>query len=274
MHHDFFAWVRLLLFIILILAFAMFCSCAETQNQMEQPEPTDPVQEEPTCIAQETTPEIIPTEAELATEPTFSKPLEETTPETEPATIATEPPTAPRETEPPTDTTPPETEPPCATEPTVAPTTEPATEPTEEPSTEPTEETLIEPTETPTEATEPTEPPTEEPAEEWRSLGTYTLTAYCSCQRCCGQYALNRPLDENGKPIVYTSIGAIAQAGVTIAVDPSVIPYGSEVKINDHVYIAQDTGGSIRGGRIDVYFDDHQDALNFGRQYAEVFLRS
>ena len=243
MHHDFFAWVRLLLFIILILAFALFCSCAETRYQMEQPEPEEPVRKEPIYIAQVTTPQASPLNAEAAPEPTISKPLEEITPTTEPATSATEPPTAPRETEPPAETTPPETEPPSATEPTVEP-------------------------------TEATEPPAQEPAEEWRSLGTFTLTAYCSCQKCCGQYALNRPLDENGKPIVYTSIGAIAQAGVTIAVDPSVIPYGSEVKINDHIYIAQDTGGNIKGARIDVYFDDHQEALNFGRQTAEVFIRA
>lgn len=266
MHHDYFAWVRLLLFIILILLFVLFCSIAENRYRLEQQEPTEPVQEEPTYLAQETTPETIPTEAEPVTEPTFSKPLEETTPATEPATSATEPTTAPRETEPPTDTTPPETEPPSATEPTVAPTTEP-TEATEPPTEEPTTEPTTEPTEEPT--TEPTEP-----VEEWRSLGTFSLTAYCSCYKCCGQYALNRPLDENGKPIVYTSIGAVAQAGVTIAVDPSVIPYGSRVKINDHIYIAQDTGGNIRGGRIDVYFDDHQEALNFGRQSAEVFIRA
>lgn len=173
--------------------------------------------------------------------------------------------------------------------------TEPETMPTEE--TEPAQETI--PTEAPTETPEPTEtetptettptitappiatePPTEQPTTlpettgPWQSLGTYKLTAYCSCYKCCGQYALNRPIDENGNPIVYTSIGAIAKAGTTIAVDPRVIPYGSEVKINDHIYIAQDTGGAIKGNRIDVYFDDHQDALQFGVQWAEVFLQT
>lgn len=137
-------------------------------------------------------------------------------------------------------------------------------------------------TEAPTETTEPeTEPavaavpPTEpEPDETWESLGTYTLTAYCPCEQCCGIYGANRPTDENGDPIVYTSIGAVARAGTTIAVDPSIIPYGSEVKINGHVYIAQDTGGAMRGNRVDIYFTDHQEALNFGRQTAEVFLKT
>ena len=124
----------------------------------------------------------------------------------------------------------------------------------------------------PSEPIEPSEPEAVQP--EWISYGTYTLTAYCSCEKCCGYWATIRPLDANGNPIVYTSTGEIAKAGTTIAVDPRVIPYGSEVKINDHIYIAQDTGGAIKGNRIDVYFDSHQAALEFGCQNAEVFLRN
>lgn len=103
-------------------------------------------------------------------------------------------------------------------------------------------------------------------------LGRFKLTAYCSCVKCCGKYALNRPVDEYGNEIVYGSIGARLYAGVSIAVDPSVIPYWSNVIINGHAYTAHDTGGGITGNRIDIYFDDHQDALNFGVQYADVFL--
>lgn len=107
----------------------------------------------------------------------------------------------------------------------------------------------------------------------WNSLGEFQLTAYCSCVHCCGYWATVRPVDEHGNPIVYTASGEIAQAGVTIAVDPSVIPYGTEVKIGDHVYIAQDTGGAIDENRIDVYFDNHQEALLFGMQTEEVFVK-
>lgn len=114
------------------------------------------------------------------------------------------------------------------------------------------------------------EPEKEEP--KLVSLGNFRLTAYCSCEKCCGEWALNRPKDENGKDIVYGSTGAILVAGTSIAVDPSVIPYGSQVEINGHTYTAHDTGGAIKGNRIDVYFDNHQEALNFGVQYAEVFL--
>lgn len=156
----------------------------------------------------------------------------------------------------------------------IVPVTEPPTEPPTEVPTEP--EPTVPETEAPTEppATEPpaTEPPEEE--DDWTSLGTFKLTAYCSCSKCCGKYAANRPKDENGNPIVYTASGARAQAGVTIAVDPRVIPYGTEVQINGHTYIAQDTGGAIKGNRIDVYFDNHQEAWNFGTQKAEVFVNA
>lgn len=124
---------------------------------------------------------------------------------------------------------------------------------------------------------QPEEPPVEEveepePIETWTSLGTFALTAYCSCETCCGYWATIRPQDENGNPIVYTASGAVAEAGITIAVDPDIIPYGTTVKINDHLYIAQDTGGAIDGNRIDVYHDNHQEARKFGRQQAEVFV--
>ena len=105
------------------------------------------------------------------------------------------------------------------------------------------------------------------------SLGEFKLTAYCSCEICCNKWALNRPIDENGNEIVYGSIGERLSEGYSIAVDPTVIPYSTEVVINGYTYKAQDCGGAIKGNRIDVYFEDHQAALNFGVQYAEVFIK-
>lgn len=104
------------------------------------------------------------------------------------------------------------------------------------------------------------------------SLGEFKMTAYCSCSRCCGVWAENRPVDENGQEIVLTASGARAEAGKTIAVDPSVIPLGSTVIIGGQEYTAQDTGGAIKGNRIDIYCDDHQEALNIGVFNAEVYM--
>lgn len=83
---------------------------------------------------------------------------------------------------------------------------------------------------------------------------TVTATAYCACEKCCGK--------SNG----ITASGTKATAGRTIAVDPKVIPYGTEVIIDGHTYIAEDTGGAIKGNKIDIFFDNHADAEKFGRQ--------
>lgn len=88
---------------------------------------------------------------------------------------------------------------------------------------------------------------------------TVTVTAYCPCEKCCGEYA-------NG----YTATGAKATQGVTIATDPDVIPMGTEVEIDGHIYISQDVGGAISGNRIDLYFDRHEDALQWGVQEKKV----
>lgn len=66
----------------------------------------------------------------------------------------------------------------------------------------------------------------------------------------------------------------MATEGRTIAVDPDVIELGSTVTINGRDYVAEDIGGAIQGERIDVYFDDHADALEFGVQYAEILLNT
>lgn len=113
-----------------------------------------------------------------------------------------------------------------------------------------------------------------ETASEWTNLGEFKITAYCSCSTCCGIWAENRPVDENGNEIVYTASGAKAEAGKTIAVDPDVIPYGTEVKIGDYTYIAQDSGSAIKGSKIDVYYDDHSAALAHGVKYAEVMVKA
>lgn len=81
----------------------------------------------------------------------------------------------------------------------------------------------------------------------------FTVTAYCPCEKCCGAYA-------NG----YTATGENAAQGVTIAADPNVLPMGTKVELDGHTYTVQDTGGAIAGNRLDLYFDSHEDALQWG----------
>lgn len=97
------------------------------------------------------------------------------------------------------------------------------------------------------------------------SLGEFTLTAYCPCVTCCG------------KTDGITATGTLAEEGHTIAVDPRVIPYGSTVTLyyedgTVHTYTAEDCGGAIKENRIDVFFDDHQAAREFGVQTAYVYV--
>ena len=91
-------------------------------------------------------------------------------------------------------------------------------------------------------------------------LGNYKLTYYCSCELCCD---VETGITATGTPVV---------EGQTIAVDPSVIPYGTQVIINGHVFTAEDCGGAIKGNRIDIYVNDHDRANALGVNYADVYL--
>lgn len=102
-------------------------------------------------------------------------------------------------------------------------------------------------------------PIVEEPETKYISLGKYKLTAYCACEKCCG------------KCDGITASGVRAKEGVTIAADTRVLPFGTKVIIDGHEYIVQDRGGAIKGNKIDIYFDHHQEALEFGVQYKEIF---
>lgn len=101
----------------------------------------------------------------------------------------------------------------------------------------------------------------DEPTKTLISLGVCKLSAYCK---------ENYPHICNDGDSSTTATGTTPTAGRTIAVDPKVIPYGSEVIVNGHTYIAEDCGGAIKGNRVDILFDTHQEALSFGIQYAEV----
>ena len=120
------------------------------------------------------------------------------------------------------------------------------------------------------EATEiPEEPETIEAEPE--SLGEFRITAYCACEKCCGEWALNRP---NG--IVYGAAGVELEAGVSCA---SPLPFGTVLEIEGlGEYIVQDriaqwVVDKYGENLIDIYFDDHEAAKEFGLQYHKVYLK-
>ncbi|MBR0410269.1 MAG: Ig-like domain-containing protein [Eubacterium sp.] len=84
-------------------------------------------------------------------------------------------------------------------------------------------------------------------------------TGYCNCRRCAGRWA--------GHP---TASGRMPRANHTIAVDPHLIKLGTKVQIGNVIYTAEDTGGAIKGHRIDVYYRSHRRASRHGVKYQLV----
>lgn len=105
----------------------------------------------------------------------------------------------------------------------------------------------------------------EEPMDEWVSLGDdWVITYYCPLSCCNDQWAWQ------------TSTQEPMQLHHTIAVDPSVIPYYTHVRIGglDYEYVAEDCGGGIKGKRIDVLVDNCAIANRLGvDRNVEVWVR-
>lgn len=70
-----------------------------------------------------------------------------------------------------------------------------------------------------------------------------------------------------------TATGALVRRGI-IAVDPKVIPLGQKVYVEGYgSAVALDTGGAIKGNRIDVYMESEEEALNYGVRSVIVYVQ-
>ncbi|MFR3650524.1 MAG: 3D domain-containing protein [Enterocloster aldenensis] len=92
-------------------------------------------------------------------------------------------------------------------------------------------------------------------------LGEFQVTGYCSCTICCGE-----------KEERLTKSETVPRASHTIAADPSVIPLGTRIVIDDVIYTVEDTGKAVKGMRLDIFFDSHEEAVRYGRQEKYVYL--
>jgi 3D (Asp-Asp-Asp) domain-containing protein len=90
---------------------------------------------------------------------------------------------------------------------------------------------------------------------DYTELGTFKLTAYCACTKCCG------------KSDGITASGKKAKANHTVAAKG--FPFETELYINGETYVVEDRG--VGSGVIDIYFESHSEAENFGVKYAKVF---
>ncbi|MFA5537424.1 MAG: 3D domain-containing protein [Bacillota bacterium] len=97
-----------------------------------------------------------------------------------------------------------------------------------------------------------------------------------------GSAPASRSLQHNVKEIrtmeatAYTHTGNRTATGIypyvgVVAVDPRVIPLGSKLYVEGYGYAeAQDTGGAIKGDRIDIFLDTEIECINWGRRVVEV----
>ena len=95
-----------------------------------------------------------------------------------------------------------------------------------------------------------------------RLHGSCRITAFCACSVCCGEWANNRPLDENGNPIVYGASGKELTPGVSVACS---LPYGTKLEIDGlpGTYVVEDRTAEwiqdkYNGMTVDIYMPTHE----------------
>ena len=106
----------------------------------------------------------------------------------------------------------------------------------------------------------------EDPAEpangKWKTL-QMRVTAYCPCEKCCGEWADG--VTANGH--------TISQGDRFVAADRR-FAFGTQLVIpgynNSKTVKVFDRGGAIYDNRLDVFFNTHQEALEWGVQHLEV----
>ena len=85
-------------------------------------------------------------------------------------------------------------------------------------------------------------------------LPLHKVTAYCTCPHCCGKWS-------DG----FTASGTLATQGRTLAADTSVWRMGTCLAIPGvGKRTVEDTGRLIVGRALDVFFEDHEVARQFG----------
>jgi 3D (Asp-Asp-Asp) domain-containing protein len=104
-----------------------------------------------------------------------------------------------------------------------------------------------------------------EGADEWQTI-RMRVTAYCPCPKCCGRYS-------DG----ITASGRKIRPGDSFVAADKKYPFGTEMIVpgysNNEAVKVLDRGGVIRGNRLDVFFESHEDALKWGVKNLDVKVR-
>ena len=93
------------------------------------------------------------------------------------------------------------------------------------------------------------------------------VTAYCPCKKCCGPDAAG--ITASGRLVSHNG-------GQFVAADTTVLPFGTKLVIpgyaGEEAVEVIDRGGAIKGNKLDLYFDSHDEALEWGRQMLDVTI--
>jgi 3D (Asp-Asp-Asp) domain-containing protein len=107
--------------------------------------------------------------------------------------------------------------------------------------------------------------PTMEQFGEWQTV-RMRVTAYCPCPKCCGKYS-------DGQ----TACGHKIRPGDAFVAADSKYGFGTEMLVTGYnsgePVKVLDRGGAIRGDRLDVFFNSHEEALEWGVKYLDVKVR-
>ncbi|MFC3041225.1 LysM peptidoglycan-binding domain-containing protein [Virgibacillus xinjiangensis] len=120
--------------------------------------------------------------------------------------------------------------------------------------------TSNEPAKQETKTAEPKQQETKSEEAEGKTIAMEATAYTAGCYGCSGITAAGVNLNENPNAKV-------------IAVDPNVIPLGTEVYVEGYGYAtAADTGGAIKGNRIDVHVPTKDEAFDWGRKTVNVTI--
>jgi 3D (Asp-Asp-Asp) domain-containing protein len=107
--------------------------------------------------------------------------------------------------------------------------------------------------------------PAPEQSDEWQTV-RMRVTAYCPCPKCCGKYS-------DGQT---ACLHKIHSGDAFVAADKK-YGFGTEMLIpgynNGEPVKVLDRGGAIYGDRLDVFFNSHEEALEWGVKYIDVKVR-
>ena len=104
---------------------------------------------------------------------------------------------------------------------------------------------------------------------DYTELGTYTITGYCACEKCCGEWAKNRPAGAvyGAEGTALISEVSVANNNFTFGTHLFIDGWG-EVVVQDRT--AKWVNEKYNGKILDIYFDSHEQAVAFAKREMKV----